>query len=80
MSVLRNFSSLPDEALLTTTEAAQYLRLSNAWLERDRWSGKPLIPWVRISQRLVRYRLGTLRAHISANAWPSSASGQEELS
>lgn len=79
MTNFEDFSALPDEALLTTTEAAQFLTLSDAWLERDRWSEQPLIPFVRISRRLVRYRLGTLRGHVSANLWPASASNQEEL-
>lgn len=41
--------------LLTTKEAASYLGVSKAFLERDRWAGAR-IPFVRVGSRTVRYR------------------------
>lgn len=43
-------------ALLTTGEAARYLGVSKAFLERDRWAGARIL-FVRIGARAVRYRL-----------------------
>lgn len=45
--------------LLTTEEAAEYLGISMAFLERDRWAGArayPLFKWDR-----VRYAMNLLR-------------------
>ncbi len=58
--------------LLTTKEAATLLNLSVAFFERDRWEGKkngagPLIPYVKIGNKAVRYRLQDLQAHIDQN-------------
>ena len=58
--------------LLTTKEAATFLNVSTAFLERDRWAGKrngsgPLIPYVRVGNKAVRYRRFDLEAHISKN-------------
>jgi hypothetical protein len=58
-----------NDALLTTAEAARFLGMSVAFLERDRWAGKqfgggPLIPYRRIGARAVRYRRGDLIAHL----------------
>src|SRR5690606_7002383 len=44
------------EKLLTTKEAASYLGVSVAFLERDRWAGAR-IQFVRVGKRAVRYRL-----------------------
>lgn len=41
--------------LLTTKEAAKYLGISQAFLERDRWAGAR-IPFVRVGSRTIRYR------------------------
>ena len=51
--------------LLTTKEAARYLSVSAAFLERDRWAGAK-IPFVRIGSRAVRYQISALDAYISA--------------
>lgn len=40
--------------LLTTSEAAQLLGVSKAFLERDRWAGAK-IPFVKVGSRAVRY-------------------------
>jgi excisionase family DNA binding protein len=44
-----------DCSLLTTAQAADYLRVSKAFLERDRWAGAR-IPFLKIGSRAVRYR------------------------
>ena len=41
--------------LLTTKEAARYLGVSEAFLERDRWAGAR-IPFIKVGSRAVRYR------------------------
>lgn len=51
--------------LLTTKEAAQYLGVSEAFLERDRWAGAR-VPFIRVGARAVRYRLSDLDAYIEA--------------
>lgn len=50
--------------LLTTKEAAKYLGLSKAFLERDRWAGAT-IPFLRVGSRAVRYRLADLEAFLN---------------
>jgi excisionase family DNA binding protein len=47
------------QSLLTTTEAALYLSVSKAFLERDRWAGAR-IPFIKIGSRAVRYRQSDL--------------------
>lgn len=49
--------------LLTTKEAARYLGVSKAFLDRDRWAGAK-IPFVRIGSRAVRYELSALEAYV----------------
>lgn len=51
--------------LLTTTQAAQLLGLSKAFLERDRWAGAK-VPFIKISERAVRYRLEDLETYIQS--------------
>jgi excisionase family DNA binding protein len=52
-------------ALLTTGEAARYLGVSKAFLERDRWAGARIL-FVRVGARAVRYRLADLGRYIDA--------------
>jgi len=71
LSGLQARAAQPKE-LLTTKEAANCLNVSTAWFERDRWSGKrtgngPLIPYVTVGNKAVRYRRSDLEAHISKN-------------
>ena len=49
--------------LLSTTSAAQYLCVSKAFLERDRWAGAR-IPFIKIGSRAVRYRVSDLNTFI----------------
>ncbi len=51
--------------LLTTKEAAQYLGMSKAFLERDRWAGAR-IPFVKLGARAVRYRQADLESYIES--------------
>ena len=62
--------SLGDDQLVATKQAAAILAVSAAFLERDRWAGArhgrgPLIPFVQVGPRAVRYRLSDLRAHVA---------------
>lgn len=49
--------------LLSTKNAATVLGVSVAFLERDRWNG-PLIPFIRVGTRSVRYDPADLDAYI----------------
>jgi predicted DNA-binding transcriptional regulator AlpA len=51
--------------LLNTTQAARYLGLSKAFLERDRWAGAK-VPFIKIGSRAVRYRLQDLERYIES--------------
>lgn len=51
------------EVLLSTTEAAHFLGVSKYYLERDRWRGAE-IPFVKIGNRIVRYRRADLEDYI----------------
>ena len=65
--------------LLTTTEAAQYLGISKAFLERDRWAGARFpyhaarIPFVRVGTRAVRYERRVLDTYIEQQRRTSTA-------
>lgn len=49
--------------LLNTTEAARFLGVSKAFLERDRWAGAR-IPFIKVGARAVRYRQEDLDGYI----------------
>jgi hypothetical protein len=51
------------QKLLTTKQAASYLSVSSAFLERDRWAGAR-IPFRRIGTRAVRYLLSDLETYV----------------
>lgn len=57
--------------LLSTPQAAKFLNVSIAFLERDRWAGAR-IPFVKVGSRAVRYRLDDLENHIAANRQQST--------
>jgi hypothetical protein len=57
---------LSDDDLLTTAEAADFLKIGESTLERDRLTSSPRFPFVRITQRIIRYRVGTLREMVAA--------------
>lgn len=50
-------------SLFNTKEAAEYLGVSKAFLERDRWAGAR-IPFIKVGSRTVRYRLSDLNDYI----------------
>ena len=52
--------------LIKQSEAAEYLGLSEATLERDRWRGGN-IPYIRVGQRAIRYDLEQLNEYIDRN-------------
>lgn len=54
--------------LLTTHEAAKYLSVSIAFLERDRWAGAT-IPFIQVGSRAVRYRLADLEKFVLSRRW-----------
>ncbi|MEW8348282.1 MAG: helix-turn-helix domain-containing protein [Candidatus Thiodiazotropha taylori] len=54
-----------EKNLLTTYEAAHYLGMSMAFLERDRWEGAK-IPFIRIGKRTIRYRKKALDEYIES--------------
>lgn len=56
----------PQTQLLSTPQAAKFLNVSIAFLERDRWAGAR-VPFVKIGSRAVRYRLADLEAYITSN-------------
>ena len=51
--------------LLSTPQAAKFLNVSIAFLERDRWAGAR-VPFVKIGSRAVRYRLDDLESYINS--------------
>ena len=53
------------ENLLSTKEAAAYLGVSEAFLERDRWAGAR-VQYIKIGARAVRYRLQDLEHYIES--------------
>jgi len=58
--------------LLTTTQAAEILGVSKAFLERDRWAGAR-IPFIRVGSRAVRYRLSDLEAYLASRVRRSTS-------
>ncbi len=58
--------------LLTTAEAADYLGVSKAFLERDRWAGAR-IPFVKIGARAVRYQPAALEAFVQSRVKKSTS-------
>lgn len=57
--------------LLNTTQAAQFLGLSKAFLERDRWAGAK-VPFIKIGDRAVRYRVKDLEDYIQSRVRTST--------
>lgn len=59
------------DKLLTTKDAARFLAVSEAFLERDRWAGAE-IPFVRVGSRAVRYQLSALEAFVNSRVRKST--------
>lgn len=58
--------------LMHTSEAAEFLGVSNAFLERDRWAGAR-IPFVKVGSRAIRYRLEDLENYIEGKIYHSTS-------
>ena len=58
--------------LFNTAEAAEYLGLSKAFLERDRWAGAR-VPYIQIGPRAVRYRMADLDSYIESRLRKSTS-------
>lgn len=58
--------------LLTTKEAANYLGVSKSFLDRDRWAGAR-IPFIKIGNRVVRYRLVDLESYLESRVRRSTS-------
>lgn len=57
------------DKLLNSEQAAEVLGVSRAFLERDRWLAgqggtSPVVPFLRVAPKVVRYRLSDLQAHL----------------
>ncbi|MDG2510073.1 DNA-binding protein [Stenotrophomonas maltophilia] len=62
---LSELHALPDDAVVTSIEAAAFLRLTPrtlAWSRTQRPESHP--PHVVVGSRTIRYRMGDLRAHM----------------
>jgi hypothetical protein len=57
--------------LLSTPQAAKFLNVSIAFLERDRWAGAR-VPFIKVGSRAVRYRLDDLQNYINSHRQVSS--------
>jgi len=60
------------QSLLTTLNAADYLGVSKAFLERDRWAGAR-IPFIKVGSRAVRYRQSDLDDYINRQVRASTS-------
>lgn len=60
--------------LLTTSQAAHYLGVSKAFLERDRWAGAR-VPFIKVGSRAVRYRQADLDDYIESRIRQSTSQG-----
>lgn len=58
--------------LLTTAQAANYICMSKAFLERDRWAGAR-IPFIKVGSRAVRYRQSDLDAFLDKQVRQSTS-------
>lgn len=64
--------------LLTTKEAARVLSVSEQFLERARWAGKPAIPFVRVGDRAVRYDPDALQEYLKGRTCFSTSTYEAE--
>jgi predicted DNA-binding transcriptional regulator AlpA len=58
--------------LLDTKKAAEFLGVSVAFLERDRWAGAR-IPFIKIGKRAVRYKIEDLEEYIEKQTRQSTS-------
>ena len=62
--------------LFNTKQAAKYLCVSPAFLERDRWAGAQ-IPFIKVGSRAVRYRQSDLEEYIEQQVRHSTSQGAQ---
>ena len=62
--------------LLNTKQAAEFLNVSAAFLERDRWAGAR-IPYIKLGSRSVRYRQSDLEEFIELQVRHSTSQGAQ---
>ncbi|MCG7928398.1 MAG: helix-turn-helix domain-containing protein [Candidatus Thiodiazotropha taylori] len=65
-----------NKTILNTKEAAAYLGVSMAFLERDRWAGAR-IPFIKVGARAVRYRMSDLEAYLERQVRQSTSDDGE---
>lgn len=58
--------------ILNTTQAAAYIGMSKAFLERDRWAGAR-IPFIKVGSHAVRYRQSDLDTFIESQVRRSTS-------
>ena len=63
--------------LLNTKQAAEYLSVSAAFLERDRWAGAR-IPFIKLGSRSIRYRQTDLEKYIDQQVRHSTSQDEDE--
>jgi hypothetical protein len=62
--------------LLTTSQAADFLGVSRAFLERDRWAWAHS-PFIKVGSRAVRYLLDDLETYVGTRRrWSTSDCGE----
>ena len=60
------------QTILNTTQAANYIGMSKAFLERDRWAGAR-IPFIKVGSRAVRYRQSDLNSFLDSQVRKSTS-------
>jgi len=60
------------EELLNNKQTANYLSVSEAFLNRDRWAGAT-IPFIRVGSRAIRYRKSDLDNFINSRVHTSTS-------
>jgi len=60
-----------DDELITTKEAAEFLGVSAAFLQRDR-TDETEIPYVKVGSRAIRYKISDLNNYIDDRRFQGS--------
>lgn len=69
---------MQNNSLLNTKQAADYICMSKAFLERDRWAGAR-IPFIKVGSRAVRYRLSDLDSFLEKQVRQSTSDQGETV-
>ena len=65
LSAFLDFSDMPDSTLLDQPPAANFLCMSEAFLQAERTNGRYNIPFIKVGRK-VKYRLGDLRQFLES--------------